>query len=102
MLAGACHALGSRVQVRGTLAAPPGGTGTIALSVRDASTGRTVATARACDGLVFADRQVTRDCGPVTVSLPRGRTYLVVMSWTYTRNGAGARGTQNGAAFAWL
>ena len=102
VLAGTCHALGARVQVRGTLAAPPGGTATVALSVRDTSSGRTVATARTCDGLVFADRQVTRDCGPATVSLPRGHTYVVVMSWTYTKGAASTKGTQNGAAFAWF
>lgn len=101
VLAGACHALGSRVQVRGTLAAPPGGTGTVALSIRDASSGRTMATPRTCAGLVFADRQVTRDCGPASVSLPHGRTYVVVMSWTYTKGAVGARGAQNGATFAW-
>ena len=69
--------------------------------MRDTGTGRTAAGPHTCSGLAYADRQVARDCGPSTVSLPHGHSYQVVVSWTYTKEGISARGTQNGTTFAW-
>ena len=101
LLVGACHTLGSQVQIKTTLAAPPGGSGTLAVWLRDASSGRTAAGPRTCPSLAYADRQVARDCGPVTVSVPHGRSYVVAMSWTYTKGTMVAKGTATGAPFAW-
>ena len=86
--------------MRATLAAPDG-IATISVSLRDASSGRTAAGPKTCPGLVFADRTVTRACGPATASVPHGKTYVVVMTWTYTRDGKTANGTAKGGAFAW-
>ena len=101
VLASPCHTIGSSVQVRATLAAPAGGTAALSVSVQDASSGRTAYGPTRCSGLVFADRTVTRDCGPVVARLPRGRTYVVSMTWVYTKDGRAVSGSAKGSPFTW-
>jgi serine/threonine-protein kinase len=96
-----CHSIGAKVQFRGSVAAPPGGTGAAAIAVQDVGTGRNVADPKVCDDLVFADRATTHECGPVTVDPPKGHRYRVVMSWTYTSGGRPATGTARGNEFDW-
>jgi serine/threonine protein kinase len=101
VLASPCHTLGSSVQVRATLAAPSGGSAALSVSVQDASSDRTASGPTRCSGLVFADRSVTRDCGPVVARLPHGRTYVVAMTWVYTKDGRSVSGSAKGSPFTW-
>jgi serine/threonine-protein kinase len=101
VLSSPCYAVGSSVQVRATLAAPAGGTATLSVSVQDASSGSTAFGPRRCSGLVFADRTVTRDCGPVVARLRHGRTYVVVMTWAYVKDGRSISGSAKGNPFDW-
>jgi hypothetical protein len=43
---------------------------------------------------------VPRSCGPATVNVAHGRTYVVATSWTYTKDGRTAAGSARGAPFA--
>jgi serine/threonine protein kinase len=97
----ACHALGSRVQMKATIAAPAGGQATVSVALQDVATGRTAAAGKNCGTFTFADRNATRDCGPITAGVPHGHTYMVLLSWRYTRDGRTAGGTAKGTAFAW-
>jgi serine/threonine-protein kinase len=101
VLADPCHALGSRVQMRAMIAAPTGGTGTVTLSLRDVASGRTVGGSKTCSGFTFTDRDVTRDCGPVTTNPAHGHSYVVQMSWTYVRDGRSTSGVAKGHQFVW-
>ena len=101
VLVNPCHALGSRVQMKATIAAPHGGQATLTVSLRDVATGRTAAGPKTCGGLVFASRDVSHDCGPATVTAPHGHTYVVVMAWTYDRAGQVVNGTAKGKEFTW-
>jgi serine/threonine-protein kinase len=100
LVAGACHSAGARVQMKAAVAAPSGGRATVSVSLRDAASDRTVAGPKTCPGLTFEDRQAARTCGPATVSVPHGRTYVVATSWTYTKDGRTAAGTMKGTPFA--
>jgi serine/threonine-protein kinase len=102
VLAEPCSAVGSHVQAKGTMAAPAGGTATVGVSVQDTG-GRTVAGPKTCSGLAFAEnsRVTTRDCGPLVSTPPHGRSYVVVMTWTYQRSGQTVRGSAKGKTFWW-
>jgi hypothetical protein len=100
LVAAPCHALGSRVQMKATVAAY-GGSADVTVEVRDASGGRTVAGPIRCSGLAFGDRQMTRDCGPRSVGLPHGRTYVVAVGWSYTKDGRTVTGSAKGTPFGW-
>jgi serine/threonine protein kinase len=101
VLASPCHTVGGSVQVRAALAAPGGGSAALSVSVQDASSGRTAFGPSRCSGLVFADRTVTRDCGPVVARLPHGRTYVVAMTWVYEKDGRSVSGSARGNPFDW-
>jgi serine/threonine-protein kinase len=102
VIASPCQALGSKIQMKATLAAPAGGNADVALTLQDAITGQPAGTAKTCVGLTFADRDTTaQQCGVATVSAPRGRSYVVVMTWTYTNGGGTARGSAKGKVFSW-
>jgi hypothetical protein len=70
------------------------------VSVQDTA-GRTVAGPKTCTGLSYSENSAvtTRDCGPLVVAPPTGRSYVVVMTWTYTRAGQTVRGSAKGKAF---
>jgi serine/threonine-protein kinase len=101
VLVNPCHALGSRVQMKAAIAAPNGGQATVTVSLRDVATGRTVAGPKTCGGIVFVNRNAAHDCGPVTVTVPHGHTYAVVMTWTYNRSGQPVNGATKGKDFTW-
>jgi serine/threonine-protein kinase len=101
LVASPCHSLGSRVQMKATIAAASGGSAGLSVALQDVSSGRTVAGPKTCSGLTFANRQVTRDCGPQSASPPHGRTYVVVIGWTYTKDGRIAAGSTKGTPFTW-
>ncbi|MEV0902641.1 protein kinase [Actinoplanes sp. NPDC049802] len=96
-----CHSTGRDVRFRGTLTAPAGGSARIEVSLRDAATGRTVAGPATCDGLNFTRRSFTHECGPATASPRRGRSYTVVMSVRYVRDGRALVNTTKGHTFTW-
>ena len=96
-----CHSIGAKVRFRASMSAPPGGRGTMAVSVRDVGTGRDVADPKICDNLVFAEGATTRDCGPATVYPARGRRYQVVLRWTFLSDGRPATSTARGNEFGW-
>jgi serine/threonine protein kinase len=96
-----CHALGSRVQMRVTVAAPTGGQASVGVSLQDVSTGRTVAGPKTCGGLTFDPHGPTHVCGPATAGVSHGHTYVVVATWAYSRAGQNAIGTAKGRPFAW-
>ncbi|HEU4348099.1 MAG TPA: serine/threonine-protein kinase [Actinoplanes sp.] len=97
LLASPCQSSGPKVQFKAVVAAPTGGTATVSVSLR--SGGRTVAGPYTCANLVFREGAVTRECGPREAGAIRGRTYVVAMSWEYTREGRIARGETTGSAF---
>jgi serine/threonine-protein kinase len=101
VLAKPCHALGDTIQVLGQMAAPAGTRATITLSLRNATTGRTVAGPHACRAVTFTGRDLTNDCGPVRMPAAHGRRYVVVLDWTYTRQGTQNRGSARGPEFSW-
>jgi serine/threonine protein kinase len=102
VLAQPCVAVGGKVQAKGSLAAPSGGTATVGVSLQDTG-GRTVAGPKTCSGLSFAENSTvtTRTCGPLVASPPTGRSYVVVLTWTYIRDGRTVRGSAKGKAFSW-
>jgi hypothetical protein len=102
VIASPCDALGPKIQMKATLAAPAGGHADVALTLQDATTGRPAGSSKTCIGLTFAERDTTtRECGAAPVSAPRGRSYVVVMTWTYTNDGGTARGSAKGKVFSW-
>jgi serine/threonine protein kinase len=100
LVAGSCASTGARVQMKATVAAASGGSATVSVALQDAATGRTVAGPKTCPGLTYGDQQVARSCGPATVSAPHGRTYVVAISWRYTKDGRTAAGSAKGTPFA--
>jgi hypothetical protein len=73
----------------------------VSVSLQDTGSGRTAGGLKTCSGLSFTDQDVTHDCGPVTVTVPHGHSYAVLMTWSYTRDGRTANGSAKGKAFAW-
>jgi serine/threonine protein kinase len=100
LVASSCASAGAGVRMRAALAAQAGGNATVSVSLQDASSGRTVAGPKRCPGLTFEDPRVPRSCGPATVNVAHGRTYVVATSWTYTKDGRTAAGSARGAPFA--
>ncbi|MEU4424048.1 protein kinase [Actinoplanes sp. NPDC024001] len=96
-----CHSLGRDVQFQASLTAPAGGRGRIEVRLQDAATGRTVAGPTTCDGLSFTRESFTKQCGPAGARPSRGRSYAVVMSYRYEREGRTATNTTRGRPFTW-
>jgi serine/threonine protein kinase len=95
-----CHSIGRDVHFQGSLTAPGGGRARVEVSLRDTATGRTVAGPESCD-LTFSKQAYTRSCGPGGASPRRGRSYTVVMSYRYVRDGRTTSSTTKGNAFTW-
>jgi serine/threonine protein kinase len=95
-----CHSIGRDVRFQGSLTAPGGGRARVEVSLRDAGTGRTVAGPERCD-LTFSKQAYTRSCGPRGATPRRGRSYTVVMSYRYVRDGRTTTSTTKGNAFTW-
>ncbi|BCJ55441.1 hypothetical protein Asp14428_69160 [Actinoplanes sp. NBRC 14428] len=93
-----CHQVGAKVQLAATLTAPRDGTATLALSLRDVDTGRTVPQ-RTCTGLTFRDGSRSHDCRD-TASPRAGHRYELVMSWRFTSDGRVQTGAAKGHQFA--
>jgi serine/threonine-protein kinase len=94
--------IGRDIRYQASLTAPgEGSRATISVSLQDAGTGRTVAGPKTCTDLSFGGRAATRNCGPAAASPAHGRTYAVVMSYRYERNGRTIASTAKGAAFTW-
>jgi hypothetical protein len=97
----ACHAIGTDVQVLGTLSAVSGVRANIEMSVENADTGATAAGPFRCPNNTFSDDQPQHTCGPRTVTLASGR-YRVVTRWTYYDAGSLAPpGSVVGDPFDW-
>ncbi|MBG0560190.1 serine/threonine protein kinase [Actinoplanes sp. NEAU-A11] len=96
-----CHSVGRDVQFRASLTAPAGGRGRIEVRLQDAHTGRTVSGPTTCDGLAFTRESYTHECGPAGANPRRGRTYAVVMSYRYERDGRAATNSSRGQPFTW-
>ena len=71
------------------------------MTLQDSATGRTVAGPATCDGLNFTRQSITRDCGPAGARPRRGRSYIVVMSIRYIRDGRTTTNTTKGPPFTW-
>jgi serine/threonine-protein kinase len=101
VLAKPCQSLGDAIRVAGHMRAAPGVQADVALSVRDTGTDRVVAGPYTCEGLMFTDFAPEHVCGPVDLSAPRGRRYVVVEDWQYTGRFLLPGGTTRGPEFAW-
>ncbi|MEV6343832.1 serine/threonine-protein kinase [Actinoplanes sp. NPDC051851] len=95
-----CHSTGRTVRYRASLSAPAGGRARIEVTLRDATTGRTVAGPTTC-AVRFTRRDFTRSCGPSGVTPRRGRRYTVVMTYRYERDGHTSASTTRGPIFTW-
>ena len=98
---GPCHSVGRDVRFKATLTAPAGGRARVEVTLQDSSTGRTVAGPAVCDSLDFTRQSFTRECGSAGASPRRGRSYTVVMSYRYVRDGRTASSTTRGRPFTW-
>ncbi|MCY1145373.1 serine/threonine-protein kinase [Actinoplanes sp. Pm04-4] len=96
-----CHMVGPDVRMQASVTAPGGGRGSITVSLRESGTGRIVGARKTCDGLVFDGDVSTRTCGPSSVQPTRGRTYAVVMSFDYDRDGRSLTSEARGSTFTW-
>ncbi|WP_250033343.1 serine/threonine-protein kinase [Paractinoplanes maris] len=96
-----CHMLGRDVRYQASVTAAGGGRGRITVSLKDAGTGRLIGTPRTCDNLTFEGDAATRTCGPAATSPSRGRSYAVVMSFSYDRDGRTLTSEAKGATFTW-
>ncbi|WP_307798384.1 serine/threonine-protein kinase [Actinoplanes flavus] len=95
-----CHSTGRDVRFQGSLTAPAGGRARVEVTLRDAATGRTVAGPTICD-VTFTRQSFIRGCGPAAASPRRGRSYTVVMSYRYVRDGRAFSNTARGHTFTW-
>ncbi|GIE33002.1 hypothetical protein Ait01nite_060470 [Actinoplanes italicus] len=95
-----CHSIGRDVRFQGYLTAAAGGSARVEVTLQDAATGRTVAGPKRCD-LTFSKQTYTRACGPSDAVPRRGRSYTVVMSYRYVRDGRTTTSTTKGSAFTW-
>jgi serine/threonine-protein kinase len=94
--------IGRDIRYQALLTAPGNGSrATVSVSLQDTGTGRTVAGPKTCADLAFAGNAATRNCGPAAASPAHGRTYAVVMSYRYERDGRTIASTARGAAFTW-
>ncbi|SNY65661.1 serine/threonine protein kinase [Paractinoplanes atraurantiacus] len=97
-----CQMLGRDIRYQASLTAPGNGArGSITVSLRDAGSGRTVAGPKTCDGLTFDGDAATRSCGPAGAQPTRGRSYTVVVSYRYERDGRTLANTARGSTFEW-
>ncbi|WP_433366502.1 serine/threonine protein kinase [Actinoplanes sp. CA-142083] len=96
-----CQMLGRDIQYQGSLTAPGGGTGSITLTLQEASSGRTVAGPKTCGNLTFSGEGSTQGCGPAGASPAKGKKYAVVMSVRYVREGRMMASTAKGSVFDW-
>ncbi|GIF17803.1 serine/threonine-protein kinase [Actinoplanes tereljensis] len=96
-----CQMIGRDIQYQASLTAPGGGTGSISVTLQDASSGRTVAGPKTCNGLAFGGNAATQGCGPSGASPSRGRQYAVVMTYRYERNGRTIASSSKGSTFTW-
>ncbi|WP_328460543.1 serine/threonine protein kinase [Actinoplanes sp. NBC_00393] len=94
-----CHSVGRDVQFQASLTAPAGGRGRIEVRLEEARTGRTVGSPATCADLSFTRESFTHECGPAGARPLRGRTYAVVMSYRYERDGRTATNTTRGRPF---
>jgi serine/threonine-protein kinase len=96
-----CHNEGTKVQIRALLTGAAGGSATVSVALQDASTGRNVAGPHTCSGQAFSEGIKQQQCGPFTANPHHGRHYVVVMSWSYNRDGRPTTGTAHGDEFSW-
>ncbi|WP_430783437.1 protein kinase domain-containing protein [Actinoplanes sp. G11-F43] len=96
-----CHQTGRDIRFQGSLTAPAGGRARIEVTLRDSRTGRTVAGPTTCTDLSFTRQRITRGCGPGGASPRRGRSYMVVMSYRYVRDGRTTTSITRGNPFTW-
>ncbi|WP_250007152.1 serine/threonine-protein kinase [Actinoplanes sp. M2I2] len=96
-----CYMLGRDVRYQASVTAPGGGRGHITVALRDADTGRVVGATKSCDGLAFDGDIATRTCGPASTRPARGRSYAVVMSFNYDRDGRTLTSEARSATFTW-
>ncbi|MGK5678076.1 protein kinase domain-containing protein [Actinoplanes sp. URMC 104] len=96
-----CHMVGRDIRYQGSLTGFGGGSGSMQVQLRDAATGRVVGEPRTCTDLVFEGRAATRDCGPGATTPRRGRSYTVVMTFRFEREGRMLASTFQGRTFSW-
>ncbi|GID27388.1 serine/threonine-protein kinase [Paractinoplanes brasiliensis] len=102
LIAKPCRMTGRDIRYQASLTGAPGARGRMTVALRDNSTGRSVGHPETCDNLVFeGDRLATRSCGPAAAKPARGRSYAVVVSFTYEREGRTIQGESRGATFTW-
>ncbi|GAB2617446.1 hypothetical protein Aab01nite_30770 [Paractinoplanes abujensis] len=97
-----CRMTGRDVRYQASLTGAAGARGRITIVLRESRTGRTVGTPKTCDNLDFSgERIATRSCGPAAVKPARGRSYAVVVSFSYMREGRTLTGESRGESFTW-
>jgi serine/threonine-protein kinase len=96
----ACHALGTKVRVKGALSAISGVKADIQIMVENADSGKTAAGPFSCENKQFTDSVSRHECGPRTLDLAGGR-YRVVTKWTYHDASLAPGGSVVGAVFTW-
>jgi serine/threonine-protein kinase len=101
VLGKACHAVGAKVGMIGTLKAAPGVQTDVSLVVQDADTEASVAGPFDCLGLLFTDVVSEQSCGPFAVELEHGRRYRIVERWKYTNMTLVPGGSVAGDPFTW-
>jgi serine/threonine protein kinase len=95
-----CHSIGRDIRFQGSLTAAGGGRARVEVTLQDSASGRTVAGPKRCD-LTFTRQAHTHACGPSGAAPRRGRSYTVVMSYRYVRDGRTTTSTTKGSAFTW-
>ncbi|MBL7254290.1 serine/threonine protein kinase [Actinoplanes sp. LDG1-01] len=102
LIAKPCRMTGRDIRYQASLTGRAGGRGRITVALRENGTGRTVGGTKTCDNLDFnGDRIATRSCGPTAARPTRGRTYAVVVSYSYIREGRTLAGESRGESFTW-
>ncbi|GAA0538676.1 hypothetical protein GCM10010172_19940 [Paractinoplanes ferrugineus] len=96
-----CQMSGRDVRYQALLTAPGGGIGSITVSLREVSSGRTVAGPTTCANLEFDGDASTRGCDPVAAQPEKGYAYQVVMTYRYERQGRTVASSAKGSAFTW-
>lgn len=94
-----CYAVGPGVRLAGHLASADGVRADVAVTLRDADSGRTVAGPFTCPDVTFTKTVKERACGPFEVRPAAGRRYQVVLTWRYEGRASALTGTSTGPAF---